>query len=453
MKYLRFDALLLQQGWLKPAYVGVDALGIIGYLSDVAPAEPVSLEYVRGFALPGFPNGHSHAFQFAMAGMAEKHSPGSTDDFWTWREAMYECALSLDPQQVESVAAMAYSEMLRRGYTHVAEFHYLHHDQRGNHYNNRAEMGERLLAAADTAGIKLTLIPIFYQKSGFGSEPEPRQRRFICETVDEYLKLFSATQDIVQGYAFAQCGFGVHSLRAVSAADVFRTVELGPRDLPFHLHAAEQLKEVEDCKAFLKQRPVEWLIEHLPLKERFNIVHCTHLDDDEVRALAQSRANVILCPGTEGNLGDGIFRLHDFSNHYGNWAIGTDSHVSLNPMEDLRWLDYGQRVTSHKRNTFDDGATVLLNKSVLCGRKALGLPDGNFFEVGKHFDAMIYDAESPFLRKGQLENLLPAIVYTSDPSQIKGTIVNGSWIVKDHVARNQEQITVAFEKTLNELGH
>jgi formimidoylglutamate deiminase len=451
LKFFHFQALLLQQGWLKPAYVGIDDSGIIQYLSETAPDKAIAIEMVQGIVLPGFPNAHSHAFQYAMAGMAEKHQPGSSDNFWTWREKMYECALSMDPEQIEAVAAMLYAEMLRHGYTHVAEFHYLHHDRKGGHYSNLAEIGERLIAAAETAGIKITLIPVFYQKGGFGLEPELRQRRFISHTLDEYLTLVDATHDVVKKYSFARLGFGVHSLRAVSVSDIFRTVEAGPKDLPFHLHAAEQKKEIYDCLEVLKQRPVEWLLDNLPLKERFNLVHCTHLTDEEVKRLAKSGANVVLCPGTEANLGDGIFRLHDYANHYGNWCIGTDSQISLNPLEDIRWLDYTQRLVSHQRNTFDDPATIQMNKCIPCGRAAMGLSEQNFFELGKTLDAVVFDSDMPLFYQGQNDQLLPSILYTADSSAILGTLVNGAWVVRNKVHTNLLTIRRNFRKTVNEL--
>lgn len=451
-RLFKFDALLLKQGWMKPAYVGVGVGGRIVFLSDHAPEQAHGMESVAGLALPGFPNAHSHAFQYAMAGMAEKHQPGTNDDFWSWREAMYECALSLDPEQIEAVAAMVYSEMLRRGYTHVAEFHYLHHDTQGHPYDNIAETGERLLAAAEHAGIRITLIPVFYQKGGFGKEPMPRQRRFICAHPDDYLKLLDATQTVVSKSANAQLGFGVHSLRAVTAADITTVFESGPKDLPFHIHAAEQLQEVEDCKAFLKRRPVEWLLENLPLQERFNLVHCTHLSDTEVKRLATSGAQVVLCPGTEGNLGDGIFRLKDYASQYGSWCIGTDSHISLNPFEDLRWLDYAQRLTTHKRNTFDDAATVFLTKCITGGRKAMGLSDHNFFEEGKPFDAVIFQSNTPLLNMSREEHILSSIVYTCDAADIMGTIVNGSWVVRDGIARNSTAIRNKFDRAMKELS-
>src|SRR5688572_18476895 len=189
MRYYQFKGLLQESGWITPAYVGVDDQGLIHYLSNHSPSNGIAVESVNGIALHGFQNSHSHAFQFAMAGMAETHAPGSSDDFWSWREAMYKCAMEMDPDQMEAVAAMVYAEMLRKGYTHVAEFHYLHHDKNGKPYANLAEMGERLLAAAKTAGIKITLVPVFYQKGGFGKSPQPRQTRFISKTIDDYFHL------------------------------------------------------------------------------------------------------------------------------------------------------------------------------------------------------------------------------------------------------------------------
>jgi formimidoylglutamate deiminase len=451
LKFFKFSALLLQQGWMCPAYAGVDNTGTIRYLSHDAPKEPVAIEPVLGFALPGFQNAHSHAFQYAMAGMAEKHPAGSNDDFWSWREAMYECALSMEPDELESIAAMLYAQMLRTGYTHVAEFHYLHHDRNGKPYANLAELGERLIAAAETAGIKITLVPVFYQTGNFGKPYQPRQHRFISETPDDYFKLLDASTKAVSAYKDAKLGFGVHSLRAVNHHDIFKTIEYGPRNLPFHLHAAEQLKEVDDCIAYLKQRPVEWLLDHLPVNERFHIVHCTHMNDQEVKGLAQSGANAILCPGTEGNLGDGIFRLTDFARFYGNWSIGTDSHISLNPLEDLRWLDYAQRFTTHKRNTFDDGATVLINKTILCGRGAMGLSKYNFFEIGQPLDAVVYDAKTPLLSQLSHDHVLPAIVYTADSSAVFGTLVNGQWMVKNQRHRDEDRIRKGFKRASKTL--
>ncbi len=444
MKYYRFTALLQSSGWIAPAYVGVDDSGNLNFLSNAPPQQPASIEYVHGYALPGFQNAHSHAFQYAMAGKAEIHPHGSSDDFWSWREAMYTCALSIDPDQMQAIATMLYAEMLRKGYTHVAEFHYLHHDKNGKPYLNLAEMGERLLAAASDAGIGITLIPVFYQKGGFGQEAQSRQRRFISKTVDEYMALLDASAKATRFYSLANYGCSVHSLRAVDPDDIMRTYHSGVQRLPFHLHAAEQRKEVEDCMHHLRQRPVEWILNNLPVDNNFHLVHCTHLDDVEVNRLAESGAHVVLCPGTEGNLGDGIFRLSEYTSHNGKWSIGTDSHISLNPLEDLRWLDYSQRLTSHKRNTFDDGASMLINKTIHSGRQAMGLQRNEFFETGHPFDAVVFNAKAPLLADNDVSNLLSRILYTTDSSDILGTMVNGKWIVRDQHHLEETRISHAF---------
>lgn len=452
MKFYKFNALLQENGWLSPAFVGVDDRGAIQYLSDHSPQRGVAVEAVNGLAMPGFQNAHSHAFQFAMAGLAEMHTPGSLDDFWSWREAMYKCALSMSPDHQEAVAAMLYVEMLQRGYTHVAEFHYLHHDPNGKPYANISEMGERLLIAASLAGIKITLIPVFYQTGNFGKDPQPRQRRFISRTIDDYFHLLDDTSHAVSRYSNSQLGFGVHSLRAVESGDVKATYEHGPSNIPFHLHAAEQLKEVEDCQAFLNKRPVQWLLENLPVNERFHLVHCTHMTDPETTALAASKANVVLCPGTEANLGDGIFNLTTFLNNGGSLSIGTDSHISLTPMEDLRWLDYAQRLTTHKRNTFDNGARTLFNTTLIAGRRAMGCgTQQQFFQLSKPFDAIVFNGNSPLFAR-PLEYLLPSIIYTSDSSALLGTIIDGKWIVKNHVHVMEKGIKAKFREAMKSIS-
>jgi formimidoylglutamate deiminase len=430
LKYFRFQALLQKSGWLMPAYVGVDQKGIICYLSD-KPQAGTATESVTGLALPGFQNAHSHAFQYAMAGSAEVHTSGSTDDFWTWREAMYKCALTVGPEEAESIAAMLYAELLRNGYTHVAEFHYLHHDTDGNPYANLAEMGERMLAAARTAGILITLIPVFYQKGGFGRDPEPRQRRFISRTVDDYLKLFEASKAIVARDENASIGLSAHSLRAVAGDDISRILS-GVAGVPFHMHVAEQKKEVNDCLQFYKQRPMQWVLANLPVDDRFFLVHGTHLDDEELSGLSKSGATVVLCPSTEGNLGDGIFRMKEYSALGGRWCIGTDSHIGINALEEFRMLDYRQRLLTNKRNTFDsDGARYMINESVERGRMAMGGRVSDHFEMGSRFDSVVFDAASPRIAGSEPDDVLSSILYHHDSSSMLGTILNGRWVVKN----------------------
>lgn len=450
-RIFHFRALLQSTRWTSPAFVEVDARGIIVQISQTPAKSTIPVEFVDGFAVPGFQNAHSHAFQFSMAGMAERHDPRAVDDFWSWREAMYASALMLDPEQMQAVAAMLYCEMLKRGYTHVAEFQYLHHDKDGSPYSNPAEMSVSLVAAAAIAGIKITLVPVFYQKGGFGTVAEPTQRRFCFRAVDEYLRLLDDCAGVVKSLTNSRLGFGVHSLRAADASDIIKILRDGPSGIPFHMHAAEQLKEVNDSLGFLKQRPVEWLLKNADVNERFHLIHCTHLTDEEVTGLARSRAHVVLCPGTEANLGDGIFRLTDFAKQSGRWCIGTDSHISLNPLEDLRWLDYTQRLTTHKRNTFADGASTLMNNAIMSGRSAMGLPVSDYFEVGKPLDAVIYSGDSPLLSIAGDENILPTLMYTADGSSVAGTIVDGDWITRKGQHKNFEEILRDFREALKRM--
>jgi formimidoylglutamate deiminase len=452
IKYFQFQSLLQHAGWLTPAYVGVDENGIVKYLSDEAPEEATAVEFVNGFALPGFQNAHSHAFQYAMAGLAETHATGTDDDFWTWREEMYKCALSVNPDQAQAIAAMLYAEMARQGYTHVAEFHYLHHDKDGKPYANLAEMGLRMVEAAKAAGIKITLVPVFYQKGGFGQDPQPRQRRFISGTVDDYFHLLDDSAHAILDQQHASLGFSVHSLRAVDLRDVIQTYTNGPKEIPFHIHVAEQKKEVQDCLDYSGKRPMQWMLENLPVNERFHLVHSTHLNDDEVKKLATSKANVVLCPSTEGNLGDGIFRMKEFVRLGGHWTIGTDSHIGLNPFEEFRMIDYRQRLVTNLRNTFEgDAARYLIGESVLQGRAAMGRKTYDFFETGQSFDSLVINAQTHLLADTSEKNRLASIMYTSDSSRNLGTIVNGKWVVKNQHHVNGHAIKTAFSKAMKEL--
>lgn len=449
-KYFRFKGLLQSNGWTSPAYIGVDSEGIIQYISQNPPEDAFPFEAVNGYIIPGFQNAHSHAFQYAMAGMAERHEPGTKDDFWTWREAMYGLALSLDPEQMKAVAAVAYAEMLRSGYTNVTEFHYVHNDLNGEPYNNRAILAEALIEAAALAGIKITMVPVYYNKGGFGLPAHPRQKRFISNSVADYFKLLYATESITSKHKHASLGFGVHSMRAVEPAEIIEVYEQGPKELPFHMHIAEQLKEIEDCETYLGIRPMHWLLDNMPLDDRFFLVHCTHLNEHELNGLAKSGATAVLCPSTEGNLGDGIFRMTDYASTNGNWCIGTDSHICLNPLEDLRWIDYAQRMLTHQRNAIsNDGAALLFKQALRNGRKAMGNKQRAYFDVGQPLDAVVYDAESPLISIANTENFLPVIIYTGASSARLGTLINGKWVVKNNKHNKSAQLELELKSALN----
>lgn len=451
-KTYRFTNLWHKARWISPAFVSVNVEGHILSISSTLPQTASAVEYVNGIALPGFQNAHSHAFQYAMAGLAEQHAPGTHDDFWTWREAMYQCALSVNPDEAEAIAAMLYAEMLRHGYTDVVEFHYLHHDKDGKPYQNLAEMGERMVAAATSAGINITLVPVFYQKGGFGIEPQVRQRRFISRTVEDYFHLLDDSANVVKVSKHARLGFSVHSLRAVDLEDIKITFQQGPASIPFHMHLAEQKKEIEDCMAYTKQRPASWLLNNLPVNERFHLVHSTHLLDAEVEGLAKASADVVLCPSTEGNLGDGIFRMKEYVKLGGKWCIGTDSHIGINPLEEFRMIDYRQRLITNQRNTFEgDAAAYMAEAALINGRIAMGLRSDEALEPGKALNVVVYDAAAPLLANTSQEKLMASIVYTSDSAMVLGTMVNGQWLVKHNKHVNGEAIQAAFAKTIRNI--
>ena len=455
MKTFQFKGLLQNNKWICPAFVQVDNEGAIVSVSEIASidAMPVKLNV---FALPGFQNAHSHAFQYAMAGLTETHAIGTTDDFWSWREAMYELALSISPDDLESIATMLYSEMLRHGYTSVAEFHYVHHQKNGQPFDNLSEMGERLVKAAKTVGIGITLVPIFYQKGGFGKDPSDGQKRFLSADIDTYLRLLEATRKSTELYDNANVGIGIHSMRGVEPQLIKKIAEQGPQDLPFHIHISEQLKEIEDSIQYLGQRPVEWMMNEVDLSDRFHFVHATHLVDAETEGIAKRKVNVVLCPSTEGNLGDGIFPLKKFQNYGGNWSVGTDSHIGLNPFEELRLLDYGQRLTLHQRNVFNsshegNSGYYAINQALISGRKAMGNHNQEYFKVGEKLNAVLIDAAHPLLSSVSLANVVNTMVYASDQSMQYGTIANGQMVVRGGQHIDQSEIYGAFSKTLKTL--
>lgn len=453
MKSYRFKALLQNSGWLENAVVNVDARGKIVSVSSADEAgEEITetaetIETIRAYAIPAFQNAHSHAFQYAMAGLTENHR--GDDDFWSWRDAMYRLALALSPDEIKTISAMLYRELVRQGYSNVAEFHYVHHDPDGKPYDNLAEIGAALVEAAAETGIKITLIPIFYQKGGFGTAPNERQKRFISRDFENYARLYEASAEVCRRKTdIANTAVGIHSLRGVEAADIIRAANELPQNVPFHIHIAEQLKEVEDCLAFTGKRPVEWLLENCAVDDRFNLVHATHLTDEEIENLADRQANVVICPSTEGNLGDGIFPLRQFQTFGGRWSIGTDSHIGLNPFEEIRLLDYGQRLVSHKRNTFGENAGLYAFKqATIAGRCAMNNYETEFFAPGADFDACLIDENAPLLENVGMENLASTILFTADSSNICGTFVKGKLIRKDdEYARIKEKFVECVKK-------
>lgn len=463
MKFFRFESLYQREGWLAPAYIGITPTGTVAYMNTKPPTGVVenTIEKVAGHAIAGFVNAHSHAFQYAMAGLAEHHPvTHEADTFWSWREKMYEIALKISPEALEAVATQLYAEMLRHGYTHVAEFHYLHHDTDGNPYKQTAEMCHHLLKAAEKAGIRITLLPVWYAQGGFGEAPQDKQKRFINTSLEEYLQLWHQASKLASRYPNAEVGFCVHSLRAVNRKQLQQLALLHAQEyphLPFHIHIAEQTKEVEDCISFYGKTPVEFLASVVKLSPAYQLIHATHLTPAEVTIIARSGAQVVLCPSTEGNLGDGFFPLQAFQQSGGNWTIGTDSHIGLNPFEELRWLDYGQRLKTNLRKIYQNGnspnsANIAYEQAIFSGRRAVGRTDlRNYFEVGKPFDALIIRDDVPLLTQTAPAYRLATILYSSDASWHLGTWVNGHWQTLEQQHKHKASILAQFREATTEL--
>lgn len=368
---LWFASALLPSGWADGVRLGLQD----GRIASVEIAvECEAGDSRHGVALPGLPNLHSHAFQRAMAGLTEVRGPAG-DSFWTWRDLMYRFVERLTPLDVEAIAAMAFMEMLESGFTRVGEFHYLHHDSDGRAYANPAEMSERIVGAAAETGIGLTLLPVFYAHAGFGgAQPSDGQRRFI-NTLDSYASLLEATRACISALPDGCIGVAPHSLRAVTEDELSALTTAAPG--PIHIHIAEQVREVDDCLASSGARPVEWLLDRLPVDPRWCLVHATHMTAGETARLAGSGAVAGLCPITEANLGDGIFPAEAFLAAGGAFGVGSDSNVRIDASEELRLLEYGQRLTRRARNVLagDYGRSTgadLYRGAVAGGAQALG---------------------------------------------------------------------------------
>lgn len=460
MKTLHFDALWTGLEWMAPAFVTIDKSGLIAELGTVPPksSNREKVQQEPGWFLPGFHNGHSHAFQYRMAGMTEYRSAGAAqDDFWSWRELMYQLALNIDPDTIYSIAVVTYSQMVKSGYTAATEFHYLHRDPDGKPYDSPAELGSRLMDAADIAGIHLTLVPVYYNQGNFNHPPSAHQRRFICDNVDHYRRLLDHTDQYrKQHHANVILGHGIHSLRAANRNDV---IEILTQDLtpgPIHLHIAEQTREVDDCLAAWGQRPVEWLMNHVPMTSRINLVHATHLSESECLRLAQSEANVVICPSTEGNLGDGIFPFAEFVKARGNWTIGTDSHIGMLPFEELRWLDYQQRLLSRQRNVIakpgEESGEHLLSAAMQGGYRATGFPVTSYpLRVGQPLDGYVVDMDHPLFWGKPQNKVIPSLIFSGGTDVIKGVMTRGQWRVRDGVHTNHEAIAREKKKFITAL--
>ncbi len=434
MPFLFAASALLPEGWSGGVRVQIEHGTIVAVQTE---AEPAAGDERCDVLVPGMPNLHSHAFQRAMAGLAERRGPG-TDDFWSWREAMYRTALAFTPEDLQAVAAFLYVEMLEAGFTRVGEFHYLHHDPAGMPYADPAEMGGRIAAAAESAGIGLTLLPVLYRHGGFGGRTaQPEQRRFLCD-LDLYARLLEGCERHTTGLPGAVVGVAPHSLRAVSPEELAYAAGLRP-GRPVHIHVAEQVKEVEDSLAFSGRRPVEWLLDHAPVDANWCLIHATHMTEAETSALARSQAVAGLCPVTEANLGDGTFNAPDFLAARGRFGVGSDSNVLIGLGDELRQLEYSQRLLHRRRNSLgtESASTgrVLFEGALAGGAQALGAPGGGI-KAGAPADLVALDASHPALIGRAGDALLDAWIFAGARA-VASVWVGGREVVESgrHVAR------------------
>ncbi len=398
--------------------------------------------------LPGIANLHSHAFQRAMAGMAERMTHPS-DSFWTWRETMYRMAARFDPDTLHAVAAQLYAEMLEAGYTTVCEFHYLHHAPDGRPYDDPATMSRALIAAARDTGIRLTLLPVLYMTGGFdGRSLNERQRRF-GHDIDDYLRLFNTLHR--EQNDTLRVGCALHSLRAVPHAAMTTVLAALPQDARIHMHVAEQIGEVQDCLAIRGERPVRWLLDHAEVDARWTLVHATHLDADEIVGIADSGATVALCPSTEANLGDGLFPLRDYLDANGAWGIGSDSHSSVSPVEELRWLEYGQRLVTRHRNIAATAASPSVGETLLRDVEASAAQATGFTDAALAGDALTLDCDASQLISATADDIADRWIFAGNRSAVNTVTVNGREVVSGGRHVDRDAIAARFAVAMRGL--
>lgn len=444
-----FSHLLLDDGWARDVRITCFDGLCVALERAVAP---VGGDARHAVAVPGMPNLHSHAFQRGMAGMAEKRGP-SHDSFWTWREVMYRFVDRLDADQLEAIAALAYVEMMETGFTRVGEFHYLHHDRDGRPFADPARMTQALVDAAMGTGIGLTMLPVFYAHAGFGgAAPGPGQRRFVCG-IDQFARLMDAARNALKILPDGVIGVAPHSLRAVTPDELRALLAMVPTG-PVHIHIAEQLREVDECLAWSGARPVEWLLGNYPVDRRWCLVHATHMTEAEARDMARTGAVAGLCPITEANLGDGVFNVAPYLAEAGRYGIGSDSNVLIDPAEELRLLEYGQRLQRHGRNllSIGEGASTgaaLFNGALAGGGQALGVAAG--IAVGRPLDFVTLDADHPSLFGRAGDALLDGWIFAAGRGAIDSVWRRGDKLVSNGRHRSRQRIEERYRKVVARL--
>jgi len=442
-------------GWQDAVLLRVDAQGYWAEITPGVTAPPAGTTVLEGPVLPGLVNAHSHAFQRAFAGLAERRD-SETDDFWSWRDRMYGVALRITPEQLQAVAAQLYVELLRGGYTQVCEFHYLQHARDGSPYADPAAMSWALADAAADAGIGLTVLPVLYERAGF-NQPELRhdQRRFRTTAASVHALQRSV---MAARRPFVNAGVAIHSLRAASAESINAlTRSVGDEDMPIHIHVAEQMQEVDDCVNVTGARPIEWLCGALRPDARWQLVHATHATAAEIDAVADSGAGIVLCPSTEANLGDGLTDLLRWLSSGVPMSVGSDSQVSRSWAEELRWLEYGQRLLRRERNVSaapqrgeSSTAARLFNAALAGGARAAGQPLWGLVK-GARADALVLATQAPGMLGVAPTHALDVLVFATDAPQPQAVYVAGRLVMAQGRHVDEARIARRFGEVLAEL--
>ncbi|NQZ26015.1 MAG: formimidoylglutamate deiminase [Colwellia sp.] len=467
------ENILLKDGWAAKQTITIEQ----GVITAIEAGMIAGAEIAKGAVIPGMVNCHSHAFQRAFAGFSEQGSEGQ-DSFWTWRKIMYQFLALLTDVDAKNIAKQLYIEMLKMGYTRVAEFHYLHHDIDGSTYDanategstsktipskgssaNLATMAQAIFTAAKESGIGLTLLPVLYQHGGFGEQaPNDGQKRFINST-KQFNQLVSDCFALSEQYSNTNVGIAPHSLRAVDKASLISAVTHVrglDKQAPIHIHISEQQKEVDDCLQHYGKRPVQWLLDNIELDKFWCLIHATHIDEAERKGIIAKQAIAGICPTTEANLGDGIFPTTEFLAEQGTIAIGSDSHISVNPIEELRWLEYAQRLIKQQRAILasDEQASVgqnLWQQAAQGGAQSTNSNTG-CLAIGKQADLLVLDSDKTKLYANANQHLLDSMIFASQQNPVADVMVNGVWQIRAQQHVEQEQASDNFAKLLVRLS-
>ncbi|MEX0298613.1 MAG: formimidoylglutamate deiminase [Kordiimonas sp.] len=450
MKKIYFKEGLIGTDWAQDICMSISSDGFIETIETgmKVPAGTSCYDTV----LPSMPNLHSHAFQRAFAGLAEYKEPGQSN-FWSWRNTMYHFAQHMNPEALKVIASALYVEMLKAGYTAVGEFHYLHN----SHTDQALAMSDAIISAADQSGIALTHLPVLYQTSDFGGKPAEEGQQPFLHSNEDFARLLQVLGAKLKGRH--QLGMAFHSLRAVaedsfdSAIEALEKISL---KAPIHIHISEQMREVEASLAHSGKRPIEWLLQNQKIDERWCLVHATHLVEEEWRGVAESDAVVGLCPATEANLGDGLFPVQEYLKCGGRWGIGSDSHISIDAREELRLLEYGQRLARQERTVLSggDGGHTGVNlwaNAALGGAQALAQPIGAL-SVGKRADLIVLGTDAPMFAGASYGQIVDTFIFSGQSNPISDVMVAGNWVIRDGKHAMENEIFDDYKKLVSAIA-